>query len=347
MKKFSERARRGDQSDNVAPIDYVDAEHAAQSISGDRARQITYDLERLIDKVYRFYESGDYEEVVLNVKKIEALYKICLQDEYRRYGRHLFNQNLKFRIDHDAKFLHSLYEDLINVEVSSSRITPEYAKRAVNISNDMYDYITTYVKDTPRAVKVDRVERGEPIEEFRHTDYTDPYVYGISEERLEEQNDLDLSNYKVLFIGRQSILSLIAKSLRFIAFSCLLFIMSIFVKSVAYLPVAVRAIGAVILLFITARIFISTYSEQYIITTDEILVKRGVLFKKTAKAPIDLIIKQRMKQSFLGKILNFGSIFFGIYGGKSLIFKGVSDPKFVCGLIRRIWHHRKKSPVNG
>ena len=158
---------------------------------------------------------------------------------------------------------------------------------------------------------------------------------------------MDLSNYKVLFIGRQSILSLIAKSLRFIAFSCLLFIMSIFVKSVAYLPVALRAIGAVILLFITARIFISTYSEQYIITTDEILVKRGVLFKRTAKAPIDLIIKQRMKQPFLGKILNFGSIFFGIYGGKSLIFKGVSDRK-IC-----LWAHTsylassKKSPMNG
>lgn len=342
MKKFPERAR-GNQSDHITPIDYVNAEHAAQSISDDRARQITYDLERLIDKVYRFYESGDYEEVVLNVKKIEALYKICLQDEYRRYGRHLFNQNLKFRIDHDAKFLRSLYEDLINVELSSSRITPEYAKRAVNISNDMYDYITTYVKGKPRAVKVDRLEGREPIEEFHPKDYNDSYVYDISERRLEEQEDLDLSNYRVLFIGRQSMLSLIAQSIRFIAFSCLLFIMSIFVKSVAYLPVALRAIGALILLFITARIFMNTYSEQYIITTDEILVKRGVLFKKTAKAPIDLIIKQRMKQPFLGKILNFGSIFFGIYGGKSLIFKGVSDPRYVCGLIRRIWHHRKKA----
>ena len=40
MKKFSERARLGDQSDKIAPIDYVNAEHAAQSISSDRARQI-------------------------------------------------------------------------------------------------------------------------------------------------------------------------------------------------------------------------------------------------------------------------------------------------------------------
>jgi len=346
MKKFSEHVRQGEQSDDIAPVDQVNAERTAQSISVDRARQITHNLERLIDKVYRFYESGDYEEVILNVKKIEALYEICLQDEYRRYGRHLFNQNLKFRIDHDAKFLRSLYQDLINVELSGSRIAPEYATRAVNIANDMYDYIIEYVKDTSRAPKIDRSGMREPIEEFTPKDYADSYAYDINEERFEEQDDIDLSNYKVLFIGRQSILSLIAQSIRLIAFSFILFIISIFVKSMAYLPVALRAIGAVILLFIAARIFIGTYSEQYIITTDEILVKRGILFKKTAKAPIDLIIKQRMKQPFLGKILNFGSIFFGIYGGKSLIFKGVSDPRFVCGLIRRIWHHRKRSSIN-
>ena len=126
MKKFSERVRRVHQSEDVDTIDYISAEHAAQSISDDHAVQITHDLERLIDKVYRFYESGDYEEVILNAVKIEGLYRVCSRDEYRRYGRHLLNLDLKFRIDHDAKFLRSLYEDLTNIELSTSRITPEY-----------------------------------------------------------------------------------------------------------------------------------------------------------------------------------------------------------------------------
>jgi hypothetical protein len=342
MKKFSGRVGRVHESEDVDTIDYISAEHAAQSISDDRAVQITHDLARLIDKVYRFYESGDYEEVILNAVKIEGLYRICVQDEYRRYGRHLINIDLKFRIDHDVKFLRSLYEDLTNVEFSASRITPEYARRAVNISNDMYDYITTYVKEVPPTMKIDRLEGRESIAASRHIDYPVPYMHGVGEERFEELNELDLSNYKVLFVGRQSFLSLFTKSIRFIAVSCLFFVTSIFVTGVTYLPVTLRAIGVAILLFVAARIFLDTYSEQYIITTDEILIKRGVLFKKTAKAPIDLIIKQRMKQPFLGKILNFGNIFFGIYGGRSLVFKGVSDPKFICDLIRRIWHDRKR-----
>ena len=214
----------------------------------------------------------------------------------------------------------------------------------MNISNDMYDYITTYIKEAPPATKVDRLEGREPIDESRHKDYPVPYMQGVGEERYEERNELDLSDYKVLFVGRQSFLSLFTKSTRFIAISCFLLITSIFVAGVIYLPVTLRAVGVAILLFVAARIFLGTYSEQYIITTDEILIKRGVLFKKTAKAPIDLIIKQRMKQPFLGKILNFGNIFFGIYGGRSLVFKGVSDPKFICDLIRRIWHDRKGRP---
>jgi hypothetical protein len=348
MKKFSERARHVHQSEDVDTIDYISAGRAAQSISDDHAVQITHDLERLIDKVYRFYESGDYEEVILNAVKIEGLYKVCSRDEYRRCGRHLFNLDLKFRIDHDVKFLRSLYEDLTNVELSTSRITPEYARRAVNISNDMYDYITTYIKEAPPATKVNRTEGREPIEESHHIDYPISYMHDVGAERFEELNELDLSDYKVLFVGRQSFLSLLTKSTRLIAISCFLLITSIpianFVTGVTYLPVTLRAAGVAILLYVAARVFLGTYSEQYIITTDEILIKRGVLFKKTVKAPIDLIIKQRMKQPFLGKILNFGNIFFGIYGGRSLIFKGVSDPKFICDLVRRIWHDRKRRP---
>ncbi len=343
MKKFSERARR-DQSEDVDTIDYIRAGRAAQSISDDPAAQITHDIERLIDKVYRFYESGDYEEVILNAVKIEGLYRVCSRDEYRRYGRHLLNLDLKFRIDHDAKFLRSLYEDLTNVELSTSRVTPEYARRAVNISNDMYDYITTYIKEAPPATKVNRSEGREPIEESHHIEDPVSYVHDVGEERFEELNELDLSDYKVLFVGRQSFLSLLTKSTRVIAISCFLLITSIFVTAVTYLPITLRAVGVAILLYAAVRIFVGTYSEQYIITTDEILIKRGVLFKKIAKAPIDLIIKQRMKQPFLGKILNFGNIFFGIYGGRSLIFKGVSDPKFICDLVRRIWHDRKRRP---
>ncbi len=348
MTKFSERTRRVHQSEDVDTIDYISSDYAAQSISDGRAVHITLDLERLIDKVYRFYESGDYEEVILNAVKIERLYAVCLRDEYRRYGRHLFNLDLKFRIDHDAKFLRSLYEDLTNVELGTSRITPEYARRAVNISNDMYDYITTYIKDVPPARKVDRSEERELIEAPNHMDYPVSHIHDVGDERFEELNELDLSDYRVLFVGRQSFFNLLTKSSRLIALSCFLLIASIpvanFATGITALPEVLRAVAVAILLYVAARIFLGTYSEQYIITTDEILIKRGVVFKKTVKAPIDLIIKQRMKQPFLGKILNFGNIFFGIYGGRSLVFKGVSDPKFVCDLVRRIWHDRKRRP---
>ncbi|MGA8070535.1 MAG: hypothetical protein WB946_03420, partial [Halobacteriota archaeon] len=37
-------------------------------------------LDRLIEKARRFYQSGDYEEVILNAHRIKELYQLCIQD---------------------------------------------------------------------------------------------------------------------------------------------------------------------------------------------------------------------------------------------------------------------------
>jgi hypothetical protein len=111
-------------------------------------------LDRLSEKVRRFYQSGDFEEVVLNAHQIKELYQLCLRDEYRRKGRNTFRPALRAHIESNLDSLDYWWETGV-VAFQKIKIGPEIAKTAMTLSEEMRDYLMSYVDyqggDTLRA----------------------------------------------------------------------------------------------------------------------------------------------------------------------------------------------------
>ena len=87
---------------------------------------------------------------------------------------------------------------------------------------------------------------------------------------------------------------------------------------------------------------IKMYRWRYEVTNERVKVSHGFLSKTTREADYDKVQDILVQQSFLGRLLNYGNLFFNTAGssGYELTFYNVSDPN---GLKEKLREARKKA----
>ncbi len=81
--------------------------------------------------------------------------------------------------------------------------------------------------------------------------------------------------------------------------------------------------------------YLRFHAIVYIITSDEVYVKRGVVSRQVRNLRLDRIQDCGFRQSLLGRLLGYGDVYVSTAGGSGieLEFWAVPDPAYVNGLI--------------
>jgi len=294
-------------------------------------------VDRLIEKARRFYQSGDYEEVILNAHRIKELYQLCLHDEYRSRGRFGFNPALRTQIDRKkADSLDYWWESGI-IAFQKLKITPEIARIALTVSEEMRDYVATYVTDrTGAALYSTQATRDRSSHDARYdTERTSSPrpAYPIF------KGGLDIDDKELLYLARPSILGCTLKRKGLVLLLVVLLFGSFFVQSfinVSLIATALRGAAVLLFLFVAARTALTVYSERYGITSRDISIEKGFFLKKTAVIPINQVAKHAKQQSFLERLLRTGDLIVKTTSGHTMVFKEIYDPEEVAALIAEL-----------
>jgi membrane protein YdbS with pleckstrin-like domain len=289
-------------------------------------------LDRLSDKAQRFYQSGDFEEVVLNAHQIKELYLLCLKDEYKRHGQNTFRQPLRAHIETKLDSLDYWWEAGV-VAFQKIKIGPEIAKGALTLSEEMRDYLVSYIKyngdDAYRASQITN----------NHSFY---------EARLNKKPVVPLSSYPVrkggikieedrlLYLSRPSIVGCALVYKWMVLLFMILLFGSFFVNSItdiSLIATLLRGLSLLIFLFVAGKTGIAVYSERYAITDQDLFIERGLFFKSTATIPLIRIAAQTVQQSMLAKLLKTGNLIIKTHSGHIMALKGIYDPKGVFEIV--------------
>ncbi len=79
--------------------------------------------------------------------------------------------------------------------------------------------------------------------------------------------------------------------------------------------------------------FIERYFTEYAITSQGVLVKRGIIRRKVSRLSIKKIEGVELRQTILGRIFNYGTIVVRGTGSDSVVFYLVGSPVGFQGLI--------------
>jgi membrane protein YdbS with pleckstrin-like domain len=299
-------------------------------------------LDRLSEKVRRFYQSGDFEEVVLNAHQIKELYQLCLRDEYRKQGRYTFRPALRAHIEKNLDSLDYWWQVGV-LAFQKIKIGPEIAKTALMLSEEMRDYLVSYVEyrgdDTLRASQV--------------TGNRSSY-----EAQLSKKPVVPLSSYPVrkgglkiedeglLYLSRPSIVGAMLAYKWIVVLLVALLFGSFFVNSIteiSLISTLFRGLSVLIFLYIAGRTGIAVYSERYAITEQDVFIEKGLLFKSTATIPLIRVAGQTIQQSLLGKLFKTGNLVIKTHSGHVMAFKEIYDPREVFELVAEL---RKSKTVH-
>ncbi|HYA33805.1 MAG TPA: PH domain-containing protein [Candidatus Bathyarchaeia archaeon] len=290
--------------------------------------------DQLIEKVRRFFQSGDYDEVILSAHRIQLLYRLCLEDEFRRQGRVTFNPVLRARIEKNATSLDHWWE-LGVIEFQKMAIGPEIARIALTVSDDMHGYITAYVNGATPAPYLAQASRERSY-----------YDASLDAERISTRpvyplikGGLNIDDEDLIYLARPSILGCTLRYEGFILLLIALLLGSFFVQAVldvGLVATVLRGAAVLLFLFIAARVALIVYSERYGITARDILVEKGLFLKKTAVIPLNQVTKRATRQSLSGKLLKTGNVFMKTAGGQTIVFQDVYDPDDVASLVAEL-----------
>jgi len=289
------------------------------------------DLEWFAEKVKRLYQSGDFDEVILNVHRIKEIYQLCVQNGQHSATDYNLDQELHARIERNAPMLDYWWEMGI-VPRRRIEIDSKIAERALMLSDDMYKYTADYLRY--RSLSTSPLAHS-TVEEMSHAQSNQP----ANTQRADYPATpklLQVDTGELLYLTRPSILgfALQSKSMIVLLVACLL--SSFFVRSVIDISVIAtlfRMTAVLLLLLIAARTIIAVYSEQYAITTRTVCITNGLLLRKKVKTPIYRIAKQTVKQSLGGRLLKIGNVFMRTYSGQIITFKQIRDPQEVSDLV--------------
>ncbi len=299
-------------------------------------------LDRLSEKVRRFYQSGDFEEVVLNAHQIKELYQLCLRDEYRRQGRNTFRPELRAHIERNLDSLDYWWEAGV-VAFQKIKIGPEIAKTALTLSEEMRDYLMSYGgyrgDDMLRASQATS-NRASYEAQLRKKTVVPLSSYPVS------KGGLKIEDEGLLYLGRPSIVGCTLAYKWILLLVVALLFGSFFVNSIpeiSLIAALFRGLSVLLFLFVVGRTGIAVYSERYAITDQDVYIEKGLFFKSTATIPLIRIAAQMIQQSFLGKLLKTGNLIIKTHSGHVMAFKGIYDPGEVFELVAEL---RKSNAVH-
>ena len=282
-------------------------------------------LDRLMEKARRFYQSGDYEEVILNAHGIKELYQLCIQDEYRSRGRLAFNPALRAHIEKNADSLDYWWESGI-VAFHKIKISPEIARIALTVSEEMRDYVATYVDDRTGDVSYST----QSTRDRAFYDAPSP-VYPII------KGGLDMDDKELLYLARPSILGCTLKQKGLVLLLVVLLLASFFVQrliDISLIATALRGAAVLLFLFVAARIALTVYSERYGITSRDISIEKGLfLKKKKVVIPLNRVAMLTKQQSLSERLLRTGDVIIETFSGHTIQFKEIYDPETVATLL--------------
>ena len=301
-------------------------------------------LDRLIEKARRFYQSGDYEEVILNAHRIKELYQLCIQDEDRSRGRFAFNPALRAQIEKNADSLDYWWESGV-VAFHKIKISPEIARIALTVSEEMRDYVATYVDDRTGDISYSTQATHEYSTQATRdrSSYSAPYdtkrinapppAYPII------KGGVDIDDKELLYLARPSILGCTLKHKGLVLLLVVLLFGSFFVQrliDVSLIATVLRGAAVLLFLFVAARTALTVYSERYAITSRDISIEKGLFLKKRAVIPLNRVAKLARQQSFLERLLRTGNVVIKTTSGHTMVFKEIYDPEEVAALIAEL-----------
>jgi membrane protein YdbS with pleckstrin-like domain len=293
-------------------------------------------LDRLIEKARRFYQSGDYEEVILNAHRIKELYQLCIQDEDRSRGRLAFNPALRAQIEKNADSLDYWWESGI-VAFHKITISPEIARIALTVSEEMRDYVATYVDDRTGDVPYSTQATRDRPSYNAHYDTKRINAPGPAYPII--KGGLDIDDKELLYLARPSILGCTLKQKGLVLLLVVLLFGSFFVQrltDISLIATVLRGAAVLLFLLVAARIALTVYSERYGITSRDISIEKGLFLKKRAVIPLNRVAKLARQQSFLERLLRTGNVVIKTTSGHTMVFKGVYDPEEVAALIAEL-----------
>ncbi len=292
-------------------------------------------LDRLSAKVRRFYQSGDFEEVILNAYKIKELYQLCLQDEYRRQGRYTFRLPLRVNIERNLDSLDYWWESGV-VAFQKIKIGPEIASTALKLSEEMHEYLTSYVEfhgnDLLRASQIASNHSSNNAQPRKK-----PFIPLPS--YPSKKGGLKTEDEELLYLSRPSIVGSTLKYKWVLFLLVALLFGSFFVESIAELSLIAtlfRGISVLLFLFVAARTGMAIYSERYAITEQDLYIEKGLFFKSTAIIPLIRVASQTTQQSLLGKLFKIGNLVIRTNSGHIMALKGIYDPGGVAELVSEL-----------
>jgi membrane protein YdbS with pleckstrin-like domain len=293
-------------------------------------------LDRLIEKARRFYQSDDYEEVILNAHRIKELYQLCIQDEYRSRGGSAFNPALRAHIEKNADSLDYWWESGI-VALHKIKISPEIARIALTVSEEMRDYVATYVDD--RTAGVSYSTQATRDRAFYDAPYDAKRISAPRPAYPIIKGGLDIDDKELLYLARPSILGCTLKYKGLVLLLAVLLFGSFFVQrliDVSLIATALRGAAMLLFLFVAARTALTVYSERYGITSRDISIENGLFLKNRAVIPLNRVAKLARQQSFLERLLRTGNVVIKTTNGHIMVFKEIYDPEEVAALIAEL-----------
>jgi hypothetical protein len=293
-------------------------------------------LDRLIEKARRFYQSGDFEEVILNAHLIKELFELCVREEYRRQGRNTFRESLRIRIEKKTDLLDYWWDEGI-LTFQKIKIGPEIAKMALAAAEEMCEYIASYVDyrsgTTPHSAHAVKDSLFHEARADKKISSSAPRAYPVT------KGGLKIDDAEILYLARPSILGC---ALEHEALELLLVVLlfgSFFVGpllGISLMGTLLRAISLLLFLYVASRTVIAAYSERYAITTHSLYMEKGLFRKHTAVIPLSRVAQVTKQQGLLGKLSKTGNLNVKSYTGHLWLFKGVYDPDEVRDLIAEV-----------
>jgi uncharacterized membrane protein YdbT with pleckstrin-like domain len=101
---------------------------------------------------------------------------------------------------------------------------------------------------------------------------------------------------------------------------------------VMVITIILSPIGLIVILLGVVRM----YRRRYSVTTERVKSDDGFISHVTRDAELDKIQDTLVKQNFLGRILNYGDLYFSTAGstGYEIMFDNVADPEGLKAKIR-------------
>jgi membrane protein YdbS with pleckstrin-like domain len=320
-------------------IDYWDYPRKTNGATGELPAQefatAVHDLDRLSEKVRRFYQTGDFEEVILNVRQIKELYQLCQRDEYSKTGRYTFHPELRANIEKKLDSLDYWWEAGV-IAFHEIKISPEIAKAALTLSEEMRDFLISYVEyrgdDSRRASQVTS----------NRSSYETPSskqpVVPLSPYPV-KKGGLKIDNERLLYLSRPSILGCAMAYKRVLLLLVALLFGSFFVDSItniSLIAMLFRGLSVLLFLYVVGRTVVAVYSERYAIAEQNLCIEKGLVFKSTATIPLIRVETQKIEQSLLGKLLKTGNLVIKTHSGHVMALKRIYNPGEVFELVAEL-----------